>query len=257
MAIEYIPGRAYQLSAAEDYKDFRRDLQSVVDEDIWNAYDDASNWAILMEAFGSEISLPSAVEIFNRFRSTNRIVSSEDREAAEQEQAEEESSEQVVEPSEHEIFYTTRSSREIRERIARDPEFGRYARARMAGEVVQGAGVSERFYWSVLKTQVEKKEDAPAFVELDTNGLVLYDSAWPVIESQNEYKVPVFRKDGGPALEVTDIHPALRKFAQQYTQTPSSQLRPIAGYVTLLDGSRYTVQKFNDLVSEASLAHLF
>jgi len=51
-------------------------------------------------------------------------------------------------------------------------------------------------------------------------------------------------------------HPALRKFARQYTETPSSKLKPIAGYVTVLDGTRFTVVKFNELVSLASVAHL-
>jgi hypothetical protein len=51
-------------------------------------------------------------------------------------------------------------------------------------------------------------------------------------------------------------HPALQKFAQLYLRTPASQLRPIAGYVTTEDGTKFTLQKFNTLVAEAATAKL-
>jgi len=52
-----------------------------------------------------------------------------------------------------------------------------------------------------------------------------------------------------------DVHPALRKFAQAYILTQASKLKPIAGFVTVGD-ERFNLQKFNQLVAEASAAKL-
>jgi hypothetical protein len=53
----------------------------------------------------------------------------------------------------------------------------------------------------------------------------------------------------------TRIHSALRKFAQAYVLTPAAKLKPIGGFVTVGD-ERFDLQKFNQLVAEASAAKL-
>jgi hypothetical protein len=53
-----------------------------------------------------------------------------------------------------------------------------------------------------------------------------------------------------------EAHPALRKFARQYAESAAAQLKPVVGFVTVADGTRFTLQKFNQLVAEASAAKL-
>src|SRR6266478_2507775 len=261
MSEGFDPNRfVYRVTNPDGFKSLLDDVRSMVGASNFDTYDNEENCKILEQAFGTEISLTNALNIYARFHSTNRIISTEDREAAKQEALEAEQAEQVVDdtpqPSEHELFYATKTSREIRERIARDRDFAKFARAQMAGEFRQGDGVRTQFYWPVFKTQASTSEAAAEFVEQDTNGLVLYDSSWPIVETKDEFRVPVVRRDGGPALSICDIHVALRKFAQQYIQTPSSKLRPIMGYVTMQDGTQFEVQKFNQLVAEATAAKL-
>jgi hypothetical protein len=146
----------------------------------------------------NEISLSDFMALFDRLRSTRRIRSNE--EIAEEDQE----PEPVIEDdsrSEFEIFYDTKTAREIRERIAAEPAFAKYARTQMAAEVQQSG-------------------------------------------------------DGIDPTATAEVRPALKKFAQQYIQTPSGQLRPVMGYVTTQDGTRFMLQKFNQLVAEATAAKL-
>jgi hypothetical protein len=150
-----------------------------------------------------EISLTDFANLFDRLRRTRRIRSNE--EIAEEEDAQEQEPEPVdnhPRESENELFYRTKTAREIRERIKAEPAsaFAKFAKARMVGEFQQTG-------------------------------------------------------DGVQPLSATTAHPALQKFVQQYLRTPSAQLRPIAGYVTV-DGTRFTLEKFNTLVSEAAAAKL-
>jgi hypothetical protein len=146
-----------------------------------------------------EISLTDFMNLFDRLRRTRRIRSNE--EIAEEDQ---EPEPPVIEDdprSDFEIFYATKTAREIRERIAAEPAFAKYARTQMAAEVQQSG-------------------------------------------------------DGIDPTATAEVHPALKKFAQQYIQTPSGQLRPVMGYVTTQDGTRFMLQKFNQLVAEATAAKL-
>jgi hypothetical protein len=150
----------------------------------------------------TEMTLTDFMNLFKRLRSTKRIKSNE--ELAEEESAaiEQEPTGPVVDGrSDFEIFYATKTAREIRERIAAEPAFAKYARTQMAAEVQQSG-------------------------------------------------------DGVASTATAEVHPALKKFAQQYIQTPSGQLRPVMGYVSVMDGTRFTLQKFNQLVAEASAGKL-
>ena len=150
----------------------------------------------------TSISLSDFMTLFERLRRTRRIRSNE--EIAEEDATEEpEHVDDRPRESENELFYRTKTAREIRERIKAEPAsaFAKFAKARMTAEFQQtGDGV----------------QPSPA----------------------------------------ATAHPALQKFAQQYLRTPSAQLRPIAGYITAEDGTRFTLQKFNQLVAEASAAKL-
>lgn len=145
----------------------------------------------------TEITLTDFMNLFKRLRSTRRIRSNEEIEEA---TAEPEPEPAVDGRSEFEILYTTKTAREIRERIASEPTFSKYARAQMTTEFQQSG-------------------------------------------------------DRVDPAATAEVHPDLQKFAQQYLRTPSSQLRPIAGHVTV-DGTRFTLQKFNTLVAEAAAAKL-
>jgi hypothetical protein len=254
----------YRITHPTGRKELLDDIRSMSGAHNFDAYDNEENRTIVFQEFsarfGAEISLSDAQKIYAILHNTNRIISTKDREAQKLAELEAARAEEVVDetpqPSEFETFYKTRSSREIRERISRDQNFAKFAKAQIADESSYADGVRTQFYWPVFKTQAATSEAAAAFVEQDTNGLVLYDRTWPILETNDQFRVPVVRRDGGPALSICDVHPALNKFAQQYTSTPSSKLRPVMGYVTLSDGTRYDVQKFNQLVAEATAAKL-
>ena len=253
----------YRITHPTGRKELLDDIRSMASANNFDAYDNEENRTIVFQEFsarfGAEISLSDALKIYAILHNTNRIISTKDREAqklAELAARAEEVVDETPQPSEFETFYKTRSSREIRERISRDQNFAKFAKAQITSESSYADGVRTQFYWPVFKTQAATSESAAAFVEQDTNGLVLYDRTWPILETNDQFRVPVVRRDGGPALSICDVHPALNKFAQQYTITPSSKLRPVMGYVTLGDGTRYDVQKFNQLVAEATAAKL-
>jgi hypothetical protein len=152
----------------------------------------------------TEISLSDFMALFERLRRTRRIRSNE--EIAEEEAAEQSEPESVDDrprESENELFYRTKTAREIRERIKAEPasDFAKFAKTKMVGE---------------------------------------------------------FQPPGDGVTQSSSVaaHPALQKFAQLYLRTPASQLRPIAGYVTTEDGTKFTLQKFNTLVAEAATAKL-
>jgi hypothetical protein len=152
----------------------------------------------------TEISLTEFMNLFERLRSTKRITTNE--ELAAEEAATEETELELVDSrpreSENELFYRTKTAREIRERIKAEPasDFAKFARAKIAVE----------------------------------------------------FQSP---DDGVRQSSAVPAHPALQKFAQQYLRTPAFQLRPIAGHVTV-DGTRFTIEKFNTLVAEAVAAKL-
>jgi hypothetical protein len=199
----------YQLTSSEGLAALVDDLRSIVGAENWDAYDNRQNGEILREAFGDKVSLTQARELFTNYRLTNRIVRTEDREAAPefQEVDDRPRNEDGTFKSEFQEFFEANTASAIRARAAHDLEFGKWFRATLAGGMTQAAD------------GVEQQLQQPSNV-------------------------------------AEQAHPALRKFARQYTETPSSKLKPIAGYVTVLDGTRFTVVKFNELVSLASSAKL-
>src|SRR6267378_1116077 len=100
----------YHLSDSGDLAALVDDLRSIVGS-VWDAYDNPENGAILRQAFGNEASLTQAKDIFNRYRLTNRIISTSDREAAVE--TEEVEIPQTV-AQEHEEFFARKGASEIR-----------------------------------------------------------------------------------------------------------------------------------------------
>jgi hypothetical protein len=155
----------------------------------------------------NEISLTDFMNLFDRLRDTRRIKSNAELATEEEEREPEPVDDRPRDTdgrllSENEIFYKTKTAREIRERIKAEPAsaFAKFAKAEMIGEFQQSG-------------------------------------------------------DGVQSPSAATAHLALQKFAQQYIRTPSAQLRPIAGCVTV-DGTRFTIDKFNQLVEEATAAKL-
>src|SRR6266576_2291882 len=71
----------YDLKTQDGLTRLVEDLTPMVGYDRWDEFDNAENGAILREAFGDRVSLTEAKNIFDRLRRTNRILSTEDREA--------------------------------------------------------------------------------------------------------------------------------------------------------------------------------
>jgi len=199
----------YQLTNPEGIKALGDDLRSLVGAAVFDAYDNLENGRILKEAFGDEISLSEAQRIFNQYRLTNRIVSTEYGEATVE--AEEVEIPQTV-AQEHELFFARKSASEIRARMKVDQAFGAYARTQMGNELIQAEdGVGERLQLPANMAEASLRE----------------------------------------------AHPALKKFAKQYTNTPAEKLRrPVAGVITMHDGTTFDWPKFQLLVSQASAAGL-
>jgi hypothetical protein len=118
------------------------DARSILGDEF-NEFDSQQTGEVLAKHLKglNEISLSDFMALFDRLRSTRRIKSNAELAADEEERE----SEPVIEDdprSEFEIFYDTKTAREIRERIAVEPAFAKYARARMVAEVQQsGDGI--------------------------------------------------------------------------------------------------------------------
>ena len=55
-------------------------------------------------------------------------------------------------------------------------------------------------YRTVSKTDASTPEAAAKFILDDTGGVVQYASAWPIIEEEDCWRVPVFSSDGKTSM---------------------------------------------------------
>lgn len=107
---------------------------------------------------------------------------------------------------------------------------------RRAAEEVARPSEQETFYAGKSASEIrERIKRDPAFAKFARNRM----------ESE-------MGADVKPTTTVSvEAHPALRRFALAYQTAPASSLKPIGGYVTL-GGERFTIQKFDQLLAEAS-----
>jgi hypothetical protein len=207
----------YDLTSQEGLSNLVEDLQPLVGYELWEEFDNTENGEILRQAFGDKVSLSEAKNIFDRMRRTNRILSNEDRE---------EVAEEVETPADD----------------------------RPRG--VDGYPLSEHeiFYSTqpafAIRQRIKTDQAFARFArgQMTHEFKLAEDAEQKNIRDANETYVREMQAE-------TRIHPALRKFAQAYTVTPASKLKPIAGFVTVGD-ERFDLQKFNELVAEASAAKL-
>jgi hypothetical protein len=57
-------------------------------------------------------------------------------------------------------------------------------------------------YRIVLKSEASTPEAAAEFIRQDTGGVVQYANAWPIIEEEDCWRVPVFSTDGHASMSL-------------------------------------------------------